>query len=394
MTCRIDVAEGVSYRFCPDTPPLAADRLRAVIRWIAIDEITTIAPNVDFGIETDVLGLTPRIGRDGVMGLVGNPARLFPGLDAATVDLAYSISAPGYLPRGLHSKLGPVAGFPDAFAPVDAGIVAMHRKPIVIRGRVVRQVGIAPVPLAGVTVNVKGVWSTFPPHDVDPDTVIEAPNVVSLHPGLYADRSAGADGLHRRDLSFAPPLEEKTLVLPAVPGDTQVEISDCVNLLPGRILAFEAGKPDRVEYITVKSIDAASTTDQPCIVTLDHPLSMAHEEGTPCIRATPVAPATYNAFTRAGIIGDRVAFVGALTGVAEGVVVEIGGGTAPVEYQTARLFDTVTDANGFYRLPPISRVASVKLHAMRFDLTTPREPTHSPEYGRYENLVDVIFPPP
>ena len=388
MTCRSDSVGSWTYRSCPDDPPVAADRLRAVVRWAAVDEITESGPNVDYVIRTEELGLIPRIARDGLMGLVGNPARLYPGLDAATVDIAWTLSAPGYVSRELSVTLGPVAGFPNQFAPAvagTAGVVWLHRTPIVLRGRLVQLIAgqLHPVPMPLVPISITGVWWTFPPADVDPNTVIEPPNLVSLHPGLYADRTLGADSLRRRSLAHVAG-QDKTMVLPAVRGQDSVRISDRVGVVPGTILAFEPSRPDRVEYVVVTNVDGASTDDQPATAKLAHRLQLDHEEGTAVHVMTPGAPAAANLFERDGVRSDRVAFLAGMAGVTAGVV-EISGGAA-AEYQTVSLYSSVSDADGFYRLPPLSRVASVQLQTPALTLVT------SPNYGRYENHVDLVHP--
>jgi hypothetical protein len=389
VICRTDVAGGLTYEFCPDDPPRVADRMRAIVRWVAIDEITQEAPEVEFTVTTPVLGLIPRVASSGNMGLVGNPGRLFPGLDTNNVPIAYSVAAPGYLRRDLQVTLGPVAGFPNAFAALDSGELAMHRTAIEIRGRVGRVGGLSPTPLANATVRLAGVWSTFPPFNVVPDTVIEAPNLVSLQPGLYADRVAATDGLRRRDMVLAAG-DEKTLVRPAVPGDRDVRISDRVNLNPGDLLAFETAVSDRVEYASVSAVQPGAVSDEPATVTLAYPLAILHEQGTVCVRAMPQVPAANNPLIRDGVPAEQVVFLTALSGLVDGATVEIGGGAA-AEYQTVRLYETTSDANGFYRLPPISRVASVKLHADSGALPS-QEPVASPDYRRFQNFVDVIFP--
>jgi len=386
VTCRHDIVGSKTYRLCPTDPPRAADQLRAVVRWLAVDEIRNAGPDVGFTVTTESLGLRPRVAQDGIMGLVGNPARLYPGLDAATVDIAFSVAAPGYLTRDLQVTLGPIPGFPDQFAPADAGIVYLHRQPVVLRGRVVQLGGLEPTPMLGVPIRIAGVWSSFPPAHIDPDTVMEQPNLVALHPGLYADRSA-ADSLTRRNLD-ANPGQDKVLALPAAASGNTARLSDRVGLAPGSILAFEPGVPGRVEYIAVTVVSGASTDDQQATVTLAHPLKLLHEEGTTVQVMTPQAAVAVHALTRDGVPGDRVAFLVAMGGVDAGVV-EIGGGSAPVEYQTASLYSTVSDGDGYYRLPPLSRVASVKLHA---DQAPAQEPTVSLDYGRYENFVDVVYP--
>lgn len=390
MTCRADRVGFWSYRSCPDDPPVAADRLRAVVRWQAIDEITEQGPNIDYAIRTDALGLTPRISRDGIMGLVGNPARLYPGLDTAFEPVAFTLYSPGYLPRELEVDVGPVAMFPYDFTPADAGdhgIVTLHREAIVLRGRVVKLVAgvLDPVPMPGVPVSIDGAWWTFPPANVDPATVMQPANLVSLHPGLYSDRELTVDTLQRRDMAHVVG-QDKKLALPAVRGEATARISDRIGVVaPGTVLAFEPNRPDRVEYVVVKHVEGASTPDQPATVTLAYRLQFDHEQGTDVYVVTPQAPAAANTLVRDGVRSDRVCFLSGMTGVTAGVV-EIDGSTMHPEYQTASLYSTISDVDGFYRLPPVSRVASVKLKTPALTLVT------SPDYARYENLVDVVNP--
>jgi hypothetical protein len=302
------------------------------------------------------------------------------------------LTTPGYLTRELTATLGPVPGFPSQFAPatpVDAGqpgVVMLHRDPIVLRGRVVQLVTghLDPVPLPFTPIAIAGVWWTFPPAHVDPSSVMQPANLVSLHPGLYADRADGVDSLRRRDLAHVAG-QDKTLVRPAVTGDTTVKISDQIGVGAGTILAFEPARPDRVEYVAVTGVVGAATPDQPAIATLAHRLQLDHEQATDVYVVAPQAPAASNLFDRYGVRSDEVAFLAAMSGITAGVV-EIGGGTSPIEYQTASLYTATTDADGFYRLPPLSRVASVKLQTPALSLVT------SPDYGHYENLVDVVTP--
>src|SRR5439155_12946864 len=164
VTCRSDSAATQSWRYCPDDPPLSADRLRAVVRWLAIDEITAEGPDIEFTVTTSALGLTPRISQGGVMGLVGNPARLYPGLDSNVVEIAYTVAARGYITRTRTAKLGPVAGFPGSFVPREEDPLALHRTPFVIRGRIgkIQPGSVEPLPLPLVPISLNGVWSTFP----------------------------------------------------------------------------------------------------------------------------------------------------------------------------------------------------------------------------------------
>lgn len=375
-----------------DAVPVAGSRMRSVVGWAAIDEITQLGPDLQYTIRTEATGLTPRVSRDGFMGLVGIPARLYPMLATQPVTIAWTLATPGYLPRELSVTLGPLPGFPDQFTPaqpVDAGVagaVMLHRDPIVLRGRVVQLVvhQLDPVPLPGVQVAIAGVWWTFPPAHVDPTTVMQPPNLVALQPGLYASRATGTDSLIDCAMTHVAG-QDKTLVASVARGAKTVLISDQIGVPAGTVLAFDPGVPDRTEYIAVTSITGAATPNQPATATLAHRLQVDHDPGAAVWVVTPAPAGTSYAFARDGVRSDAVAFLAGVTGVTAGVV-QIGGGTAAVEYQTASLYTATTDSDGYYRLPPLSRVASLKLQTPALSLVT------SPDYGRYENLVDVVTP--
>jgi hypothetical protein len=391
VTCRTVDAGDLRYRFCPDDPPVEGDRLRAVVIALARDEITGQPPDEAPRVATTRAGLVARVARDGLLGLVGHPARLFPGLDVAGVDLDLSIRVPRYLPRRFSLTLGPVAGFPQSFAPVDLGVVPLHRAGLVLRGRAVRRTGLVPTPLAGVDVSLDGVWSAFPPHDVDPVTVMEPPDLVSLFPGLYADRTAGVDGLERRDMVLAAG-QEKRLLAPAAIGARAIRASDRDGLNVGDVVAIDPGVPGRTEYVAVTLIQGATTPDQPATVTLAHPLAVGHADRAVCVRAVPQAPPPGGPvlLTRDGAPGDPVAFVAALAPLAGATVVEVAGGAAS-EFQTMSLYRTTSDPAGYYRLPILSRVAMVMLHAELLPLAT-QTPIVSPDYRLVENRYDAVFP--
>ena len=75
-----------------------------------------------------------------------------PGFIAgASLDLA--LSGAGYLPVRLSGSFGAEAGYPGAFAPIDLGVVSLHREPVTIAGRAVSHGGAV---RAGATVSLDG----------------------------------------------------------------------------------------------------------------------------------------------------------------------------------------------------------------------------------------------
>lgn len=390
MSIRTEVANGVAYTFNPDPTPPAANQLRAILRSRMLDEFTGLPMTSRLSVNTPRQGLRTRVEDGGIAGVVGHPGHLFPALDGNAVDLEMTVSASRYLPRRLAATLGPIAGFPNVFAPINFGDVAMHRAATRLRGRVVQVNGPNRVPLGAADVRILGIWPSFPPADVDPQAVMQAPNLVSLSAGLYAERDPAVDQVRRRVLGFVLG-EEKTLMQRANAGQSQIRISDRINLNPGDLLAIQPNHAELAEYIVITATDGASTDDQPATITLNYPLQHNHPEGISVVRTALQAQAADNAITRFGIPGDHSIFCAALNGFLNGSVVEIIGSGDP-EYHAIALYQTITDAAGYFRLPPLARVAQLQLETDRADLVGPQTLNFSPDYDLAEQRLDIVVP--
>ena len=390
MSCRFEEAKNRSYKFCPDDEASPANYIRAVARAHVIDEITNQPPKGELTVTSLTNGLSPRVGRDGLVGLVGTPARIFSSLDVASVDVRFSINSSRYLPLQLGSPLGPIPGYPQEFEPIDFGIVSFHREPIILRGRVVQRDQVGSVPLAGVTVSIIGIWETLPgPHD-DVETVMNPPNIIGINPGLYTSQIPAITSVRRRDLVPAVG-EDKHLVLPVQRGSQTLILSNQVNLNVGDILAIDIEDKWITEFLQIFSIESSSNADQPAKVTLANPVAHYHRQETICTRTFPQAAGANNTVTRQGIPGDRIIFLDTMQDLDGAAVVEITGGVA-TEYHRVHRYRTESGPGGYFRLPPISRLAQVRLEAKRLDLGTPVEITMSPDYRHTENWIDLVFP--
>ncbi len=93
---------------------------------------------------------------------------------------------------------------------------------------------------------------------------------------------------------------------------------------------------------------------------------------------------------RAARAGDRVLFVADLTGLPDGADVRLTGGTPPAEYQRLHRLEVTTDADGYFELPPLHRIAGLAFQASALLLTTLTF-TYQPEYLQSENWLDVVF---
>lgn len=390
MNCRAESTSSYAFHFCPGDPPVAADRVRALLRARLVDEITQAPVTVDVVASTAVVGASPRVAAFGRVGLVGRPLQLFPDLDLTSSDLDLRAQATGYLPVDLIGTLGPIMGFPEQFAAADLGDIPMHRVAVALRGRTLQRGSLAPTVVAGATVELTGYWPVFPPANVAPPAVMQTADMLHVPAGMYAARNGGVATLGRRAM---PALAgaDKRLLVPAAHGERRLRLSDRVSVIAGTVLIIRADGASRRERMVVDQVDMSSSDDQPAWVTLVHPLAHTHLRDTLCSVADPQIAAPAKTFERTAIRGDETVFLDDLTGLGEGDVVEIAGGAA-AEYHEISLYRTTSDGNGYFQLPPLSRAAMVLLHAKRLGLVSPDDARVAPDYRIAGNRVTVLFP--
>jgi hypothetical protein len=391
MTCRCVAVGHRTYRFCPDQSPVEADRLRSVLRARLVDEITGKPPTGAILVRSERVGLHPRVAAGGIVGLIGKPARLFPHLGASSVDIDLVVEADRYVRRQLVHTLGPMGpslDYPEEFAPADLGDIPLHREATTIRGRMVLGTATGTTPLPTAKVGVTGVW-------LDLASIISAPGasppyLVSLSPAVYQDLSgSGGVTLRRREVTLQT-ADRKTLVLPVASGAAAIQVSDRKNLSPGDLVAIDSDTSDRTEYLEVTAIEGASTVDQSAAVNLALPCAYDHLPGATVTPVAPQAPGTDNTLNRRAIPGDRCVFLDTMTGLAAASVVEIVGGAVPEYHQVLR-FEAYSDSRGYYRLPPLARVAQLKLQAEHPATSGPLTQMISPDYRFNENRIDLVF---
>lgn len=393
---RITDADG-TYQFRTAHMAAAGHRMRAILRARLVDELTGLGV-ADAYVTSDVEDLLPRVSNDGVVGLVGNPGRMFSALATASIDIDVTFAAPGYLARQFTSTMGPFntalgdpADFPLYFAPVDLGDVAMHLTPVTLQGRVMSEMGTTRTPLANADVTLLGVWTVAPGPDDNPDLVIEAADMLSLANGVYAPRPAVGANISVRAMQIGP--ANKVFLRGADQGATHVDLSDRVGLVVGDVLALDPSDPDHAEFIEITAVDGGLTAAEPARVTLAHPLAWTHRQGTDANPASagPVlgAPAP---LLRDAIPKDQVLHLtGIPAALAASGTLEISGGGVPAEYHRATRYQTQSDALGDWRLPPISRVAHLRLQANRADFVQPLILDVQPAYSDPVQTLDFLL---
>jgi hypothetical protein len=383
VTARTVVAPPGSWLFTPDDPPHIAERTQAILRARIVDEVTGEPPAAPLQTATTLRGAVAQSSGGGRVGVVGRPRLAFPDAGIALAHADLTVAALGFLPLQLDSAMGPQPGYPDAFTPPDLLDVGLHRAPTRISGRVVsRSAG----PLAGASVQVNGVWPLL-----DAITGPPAPaNAMAILSGVYADRPVGAT-LRRRNFTLAP--QVKQLVKPVVAGATTLIASDRQAIAASQVLAIEPGDPERIEFIGIAAIDTGSSADQPALITLDHPVRRDHAERAVCVRAVAGAAGAANALTRAARAGDFTAWTAGLAGIGTTTTsLEISGSGPPTEYHSTARYQTATSPAGDYRLPPIHRIAHVRMRVAHPSQPNPIVRAVTLEWGRTDLVADFLFP--
>ena len=396
-------AQGLDYRFCPDRPPaVAAQRGRAVLRARVLDELTGLPVKTVRPPTADRPGLQGRALGSGLIGWSGRPARALAGLDAAPIELRLGIAAPGYLPRSERVTLQPInvgngapADFPNHFAAGELADIELHRRPLVLRGRVIERQGVALLPLANARLAPIRLCRQVPAPEVDLPHVEEPARLLAIPGGLQADWPAGAL-VRRRQLGAL--IDRKHLVAAATAENRHIRLSNATGVAVGDVLVLDAGTPERRETVTVDQLDPVAPAGGVARLRLVHPLRFAHHPGGAVEQRAvlpPTAPA--NALLRAAWRGDPTLYLDALHGLGDAdlaaqPVIEIAQGPR-LEYQLARSYAVASNVAGFFALPPLSRVAQITLEVRHPPALPASELTLIPNYELAEQHLDVLFSP-
>jgi hypothetical protein len=389
MSRRTIQLENRTIIFSPDDPVPLANRIQAVLKLLVTDELTSKPPESTISLRVKEKGYTPRVASDGLAGLVAVPLQVIPKLDAQNYPVNLTARAKGYLTRELHEEILQDPSFPAHFAARQIDL-ALHREPVTISGRTVRVTGNTLTPLPGTEVSLTGIWRIPPPADavVPPDP----PNLIHLQSPLYLDRAALTQFLQPRDLPVVAG-SDKTLLNDVSAGTDAIQLSDRQGLAVGDVLQIDVDQPDLAEFVEVKAVPTTSAPDQPTVITLNQELMQSHRRNGVVKRTLPQPAGTPRAFIVDATTGDTCVFLDNLTGLATGHEVQITGVPAKDEYHKLTTFSVLSDADGYYRLPPLSRVAQIETHAEKvvgietFQVTT----AFRPDYHQRENHLDLTL---
>lgn len=286
----------------------------------------------------------------------------------------------------------------DAWTPADLGTIGLRRQPIVLRGRAVKRNALTntDVPVANAKIAVTDFWWTLSAVRAMQPGLMTQPNpalrafALSVEPGVYVARNSGVGQLEQLTLQV-PAGDDHLLLAAANTGDTTIRVSNRKLLTSGTLLRIDADEADAAETIRIVGVTGWGTPDQPGVVSLAFPLRNDHRANARVLRALTPFPAGANkAYRRDVAPGDRCVFVADLGGLSTLDDVQITGGTAADEHQRITLLEAVSDTGGYFRFPPIQRIAALQLHAAAPALAT-LDLKFQPDYRQPENWLDVVF---
>jgi hypothetical protein len=380
-------ANDLVYTVSPELPLQDGRKTWAVVSARIFDEITGLPPESDITIQSSFSGISPRTAPGGLVGFAGIPVRAFPSLKLTGYIVPIAIQAEGYIPVFRDVPIAQNAAFPDAFVPTDLGTLGLHRLPAVITGRVMLNTGTELQGIALATIKLTGIWQTPPPANMIVPPA--PPDLISLTPGIYFDRALA--GTQVQGLNFlGAPGPDKQLLQEAEAGQTSLYLSDRMLMAAGDVLAIDAQDAERTEYITIQSLAGASTADQPATITLDTPLHSVHRPGAIVHKVQFANVGVVTLLSRDATAGDVCLFVNGVGNLGGASLISVQSAGHPTEYHAVSYFGGLSDAQGFFRLPGLSRVAQCAFRShdgVHADIDI----TFSPDYSEEANRIDFVY---
>ena len=294
--------------------------------------------------------------------------------------------------------------YPDTFSTPPPALIRLRRSAVAIVGRVVRRNTASGVttPVFNASVTVTDFWRTAAAIRTNPSngamtdpTPANRQFAVGLSPGVLARRPAGTS-VGPVDLPSAA--DDRVLTRPAMADETRVSVNVRQNLLPSpaalpnRLVVLDAGDASVAEYHTVSTIDPPGSAAEPANLVLEFPLARDHSAGAVVARLNPAAfPVPGHVLVTAAERGDRCLFLDTAIPLPPAFeTLQITGGGPVDEFQRFAPLSAQSNADGYFRLPPVQRMARIALTvADGANVLPPIE--IDPDYGVPEHQVDAVF---
>ena len=167
---------------------------------------------------------------------------------------------------------------------------------------------------AAATLDISHVWRRQA--DVTNELAKEALRMVSIAPGLYADRRAPADVLQPVNVGNVAG-DEKTAIGSVVPAAERLRVSNATGLAAGTTLQVDVDHPDAAEVLQVAGFTPIGVASEPADVQFVFGFGAITATAWACGHVTTPNVLTPKALNTDGLSGDPVVFLGGL-GVGRG----------------------------------------------------------------------------
>jgi hypothetical protein len=216
------------------------------------------------------------------------------------------------------------------------------------------------------------------------------PPIAALSPPAYANiPKAGTLVIEDRAVDAA--VSAKALLDDVVPGAASMRLADAAGLAAGDVIAVDADDAGRREIHEVDTIAPSGAATDWARITIRQPLALAHTHGRLVRRLKAPAAPTAIALNYAVAAGDEAVLFDAsgITGTHQVCLIDPG---PPVvhAFQRIDILTATSDADGFYRLPPLSRAGKIEIFAQDSNTPANGQAELVPDYASSENRVDIV----
>ena len=394
MNPAIVTVDGNEYSFLQDQVRTDAARLFAITEVRLLDEMTGRPVRSRITISGDRSGLLQRLMDDGFAGLAGIPGDVFHGIDL-TVDaqtMTIECAAQGFLVASFDITIGPFADYPESIGtalPVSAGSLSMHHEPVVMEGRVITEHAI---PFAGATVEL----SEFMLNVETPEAsfVADTRHPVALKSSCYARRAA-TDQCRLVTIANGA-ASPKNLVGNIAAGNIHIAISNVDDLSVGDLLQIDFDGGELSELIEIAEIEEVADlfyinhSNAFADITLAYPLAHNHVSGATVLQRIATTAGPIKTLALDTVRGDATLLLDNVAGWTSDDVIQLSSVSGADEYHLIDFYTTITDAEGYYRLPAMNRLGQLSIEARQGALSSSAN-RRIPDYNSHNNLIDILM---
>jgi hypothetical protein len=140
-----------------------------------------------------------------------------------------------------------------------------------------------------------------------------------------------------------------------------LRFSNAAGLNLADVIAIDADDSGRREIVEVVNIVLSGTATDWAWVTINNPLQLLHRNNTIVRRLQTVAPSLSRPLNYDAAAGDNVLLFDTTTVAGSHQVRLVDG--ARHAYHRVAIYSTTSDADGYYRMPPITRAGKIELAA-------------------------------